>query len=215
MSASLDPTPRTQVKRLPTRGHFDRGVVNAILDEGIVCHVGFVHEGSPVVIPTGYGRRGDTLLLHGSAASRMFRTLASGAEICVTVTLVDGLVLAKSAFHHSMNYRSVVIFAKARSLDGPEEKRDALRVFTEHVLPGRWATTRPPNGQELKATLVVALPIEEASAKIRTGPPMDDEEDLSWPVWAGVLPLRVRADDPVPAGGSEAVAEGWTRRSLC
>lgn len=208
------PTERTQVRRLPKRGTFDRGVIHSILDAGFVCHLGFIHEGSPVVLPTGYGRSGDTLYLHGSSASRMFKAAASGIEICATVTIVDGLVLARSAFHHSMNYRSVAVFGRARPVEAREEKLEALRLFTEHVLPGRWAKVRQPNDLELKATLVLALPLEEVSAKVRTGPPLDDVEDLSWPVWAGVLPLRLRADDPVPPEGSTGVAAAWSQRRL-
>jgi hypothetical protein len=151
-----------------------------------------------VVIPTGYGRQGDTLYIHGSPASRMFRALGKGADVCITVTLVDGLVLARSAFHHSMNYRSVVIFGKATVLEDPAAKREALHVFTEHVAPGRWQEVRQPSDKELQATTVLALPLEEVSAKVRTGPPLDDEEDYTWPVWAGVLPLDLEPSAPLP-----------------
>ena len=192
------PTQRTQVHRLPKRGVYDREVVYRILDEGLVCHVGFVADGKPVVIPTGYGRAGDTLYVHGSPASRMFRALGQGADVCITVTLVDGLVLARSAFHHSMNYRSVVVFGKATVLEDPAAKREALRVFTEHVAPGRWQEVRQPSENELKATTVLSLPLDEVSAKVRTGPPLDDEEDYSWPVWAGVLPLEFMPSAPLP-----------------
>jgi len=192
------PTERTQVHRLPKRGVYDREAVYRILDEGLVCHIGFVAEGKPVVIPTGYGRRDDMLYIHGSPASRMFRAMAKGAEVCVTVTLVDGVVLARSAFHHSMNYRSVVIFGKATLLEDDAAKREALRVFTEHVAPGRWAEVRQPSEKELRATTVLAIPLEEVSAKVRIGPPLDDEEDYAFPVWAGVLPLDLIPQAPVP-----------------
>lgn len=193
----LQPTPRTTIKRLPQRGEYDRERVYEILDEGLVCHVGFVQDGQPFVIPTGYGRLDDTLYLHGSKASRMMKTLGRGCEVCVTVTLLDGLVLARSAFHHSMNYRSVVIFGNARPVEERAEKLAALHAFTEHIMRGRWAESRPPSQNELNATLVLALPLTEASAKIRTGPPLDDEEDYSLPVWAGVLPLRLATSEAV------------------
>ena len=192
------PTERTQVHRLPKRGTYDRETVYRILDEGLVCHIGFVAGGKPVVIPTGYGRRGDTLFIHGSPASRMFRALGQGADVCVTVTLVDGLVLARSAFHHSMNYRSVVIFGKATVVEDPAAKREALRVFTEHVAPGRWQEVRQPTEKELRATEVLSLPLDEVSAKVRTGPPLDDEEDYALPVWAGVVPLELTFRPPLP-----------------
>jgi len=192
------PTERTQVHRLPKRGVYDREAVYRILDEGLVCHIGFVAEGKPAVIPTGYGRKDDMLYIHGSPASRMFRAMAKGAEVCVTVTLVDGVVLARSAFHHSMNYRSVVIFGKATLLEDDAAKREALRVFTEHVAPGRWAEVRQPSEKELHATTVLAIPLEEVSAKVRIGPPLDDEEDYAFPVWAGVLPLDLIPQAPVP-----------------
>ena len=192
------PTERTQVRRLAKRAVYDRGTVYQILDEGLVCHVGFVADGQPVVIPTGYGRCGDTLYIHGSVGSRMLRNLAQGAEVCVTVTLLDGLVLARSAFHHSMNYRSVVILGTARIVEDEAAKRDALRALTEHIAPGRWPEVRPPSENELKVTSVLAIPLEEVSAKVRTGPPLDDEEDYALPVWAGVLPLKLRPEQPVP-----------------
>jgi nitroimidazol reductase NimA-like FMN-containing flavoprotein (pyridoxamine 5'-phosphate oxidase superfamily) len=192
------PTERTTLKRLPKRGAFDRETVYAILDEGFVCHVGFVVEGEPFVIPTAYGRAGDELFVHGARASRMLKALGEGTPVCVTVTLVDGLVMARSAFHHSMNYRSVVVFGRARVVESVEEKLAALRAFTEHVAPARWDEVREPNRQELNATLVLALKLDEASAKIRTGPPVDDEEDYALPVWAGVLPLTLSAGEAVP-----------------
>ena len=192
------PTERTRLKRLPARGSYEREVVNRILDEGLVCHVGFVADGGPVVIPTGYGRDGDTLYVHGSAASRMLRTLAGGVRVCVTVTLLDGLVLARSVFHHSMNYRSVVVFGTASVVEDASEKAAALRAITEHIAPGRWAESREPDEGELRKTLVLKVPLAEASAKIRTGPPIDDEPDYGLPVWAGEIPLTLTAGAPVP-----------------
>ena len=193
-------TEKTTLRRLPKRGIFDRPTVYSILDEGLFCHIGFQSMGQTFVIPTGYGRSGDTLYIHGSAASRMFRTLAGEVDICVTVSILDGLVLARSAFHHSVNYRSVMIFGKARILEGAAEKTEALRAFTEHVAPGRWADVRTPNERELKATLVLAIALDEVSAKMRTGGPIDDDEDMSIPAWAGVLPIRMTTGEPIPDG---------------
>jgi len=192
------PTKRTQVMRLPKRGDYSDVTIHGILDAGFLCHVGFVIDGQPVVIPTSYGRSGDTLYVHGSTASRMLRTMASGLEVCVTVTLVDGLVLARSAFHHSMNYRSVVLFGTATLVEAAGEKTAALRAISEQIVPGRWDDVRWPTEQELKATKVLALPISEASAKVRTGPPLDDEEDYAMKVWAGILPFRVQPHVPLP-----------------
>jgi uncharacterized protein len=191
-------TERTQVKRLPKRGHYDEATVFDILDKGFVCHVGFSVEGQPYVIPTNYGRSGHTLYLHGSAASRMLRTLSEGIPVCVTVTHVDGLVLARSAFHHSVNYRSVVILGTAKLVEDPAEKNEALRIFTDHVMKGRWDDVRQPTEQELKATTVLSLPLEEVSAKVRTGGPNDDAEDYDLTVWAGVLPLQTVVKAPEP-----------------
>ena len=190
-------TERTTVRRLAKRGNYDREIVESILDEALICHVGFVVDGSPVVIPTIHTRVGETLYFHGSAASRMLRTLRDGVEACVTVTLLDGLVLARSAFHHSMNYRSAVILGMAREVTDRDEKLRALDALVEHVCRGRSAEVRAPNEIELKQTLVLALPITEASAKIRTGPPIDDEEDYAMGVWAGVLPLKLVPQQPV------------------
>jgi nitroimidazol reductase NimA-like FMN-containing flavoprotein (pyridoxamine 5'-phosphate oxidase superfamily) len=190
-------TERTKLKRLPKRGSYDRETVYGILDEGFICHVGFAPEGQPFVIPTGYARDGDTLYIHGSAASRMLRTLSTGVDVCVTVTIVDGLVLARSAFHHSMNYRSVVIFGRGTLIEDREEKMAALLALSEHIVRGRWADVREPTEQEMKATTVLSLPLVEASAKIRTGPPLDDEEDYGMDVWAGVIPLRLVAGEPI------------------
>lgn len=190
-------TKRTQVKRVPKRGHYDQETVYSILDAGLICHVGFAMEGQPFVIPTAYGRLDNRLFIHGSPVSRMLTSLQQGIGVCVTVTLLDGLVLARSAMHHSMNYRSVVLFGTAELVSEQEEKVKALYAFTEHVMQGRWAETREPNEQELNATTVLALPIKEASAKIRTGPPVDDAADYDLPHWAGVIPLRVQAGKPV------------------
>ncbi len=194
----LQRTPRTTLKRLPKRGSHDREVVNQILDEGFICQVGFVSEGQPIVIPTGYARVDDKLVIHGSQASRMLRNVGMGIQVCVTITLIDGLVLARSAFHHSMNYRSVVIFGNASVVEDREEKIAALLALSEHMIPGRWKDVREPNEAELQQTTVLSLPITEASAKIRTGPPLDDEEDYAMRVWAGVIPLRMVADESIP-----------------
>ena len=192
------PTDRTQVKRLPKRGNYDRDTVYKILDSGIVCHVGFSVDGQPYVIPTNYGRAGEILYIHGSAASRMLRTLSEGIPMCVTVTHLDGLVLARSAFHHSVNYRSVVILGTAKLVEHPAEKMEALRIFTEQVMKGRWDDIRQPNEQELKGTTVLSIGLEEVSAKIRTGGPIDDEADYALPVWAGVVPLQTIVKTPEP-----------------
>jgi len=194
------PTARTRVVREPQRAVYDREAMYRILDEGFICHVGFAVEGQPFVIPTSYGRKDANLYIHGSAASRMLRQMKDGLRVCVTVTLLDGLVLARSVFNHSMNYRSVVILGNAELVDDPEEKLAALRVLSEHILPGRWDDARQPNERELKATSVLRLAIEEFSAKVRSGPPIDDEEDYSFPTWAGVLPFEMvvgkAIDDP-------------------
>ncbi len=193
---TITATEKTTLKRLPQRGSFERDTVNAILDAAFLCHIGFVVDGQPFVIPTSYARVNDELFIHGSAASRMLRNLSEGIPVCVTVTLVDGLVLARSAFHHSINYRSVVVFGTAQLVTDEQAKYDALKAFTEHIIPGRWPEIREPNAQELKGTTVLALPLQEASAKIRTGPPKDDDEDMTITVWAGVLPLTVTAGEP-------------------
>jgi uncharacterized protein len=192
------PTDRTRVRRTPQRGAYERDTIEAILDETLISHVGFVHDAHPVVIPTLHARLGDRLYLHGSAASRMLRTLLRGVPVCVTATLVDGLVLARSAFHHSVNYRSVVVFGEATAVEPEEERLKALELFTEKLVPGRWAEVRPPTRQELKGTKVLSLPLDEASAKLRSGPPIDDEEDYEMPVWAGVLPLGTEVAEPQP-----------------
>lgn len=197
MPATFEPTDRTRVVREANRGVYDRDSIYTILDEGLVCHVGFVIDGQPYVIPTLYARVGDAIYFHGSAASRMLRTLSDGVAVCVTVTHADGLVLARSVFNHSMNYRSVVALGRAALVDDPAEKREALHAFTEKILPGRWNDARQPNEQELKATSILRLPLVEVSAKTRTGPPLDDPDDYAVSVWAGVIPLRLVADAPV------------------
>ena len=197
MAESYAPTPRTRVTREPERAVYDRAAAYQILDEGFICHVGFVMDNQPFVIPTGYGRSGDNLYIHGSAASRMLRNLDQGIAVCVTVTLLDGLVLARSIFNHSMNYRSVVVLGNAVAVEDPTEKLQALRALSEHILPGRWDEARQPNERELKATLVMRLPITEFSAKVRIGPPIDNEEDYSFPTWAGVVPLQMVAGSPI------------------
>ena len=193
----LPRTERTTLRRLPKRGSFDREVLNAILDEGFVCHVGFIAEDKPVVIPTGYARVDDKLIIHGSRASRMLCALGKEIDVCVTVTLIDGLVLARSAFHHSMNYRSVVVFGRASTIETRTEKLAALRALSEHMIPGRWDEVRQPNEAELRQTTVLSVPLREASAKIRSGPPIDDDEDYNLPIWAGVIPLQLVTERPI------------------
>lgn len=195
---SQPPSQRAAVKRKPQRGVYDRAAINAILDEGLICHVGFSAGGQTFVLPTIHVRVGDKVYLHGSPASRLLQALAEGAEACLTVTLVDGLVLARSAMHHSMNYRSVVLFGTASVVEDRAEKWNVLHALTEHLIPGRWADVRVPTEQELRQTLVLAIPIQEASAKVRSGPPVDDEPDYDLLAWAGVIPLRLAASDPAP-----------------
>jgi len=191
------PTERTRVVREPQRGVYDREAIYKILDEGIVCHLGFSVEGQTYVIPTLYARVGDAIYFHGSAASRMLRTASQGINICVTVTLTDGIVLARSIFNHSMNYRSVVAVGMATPVDAPQQKLEALRAFSEKLVPGRWKDVRGPNEQELKATNILRLPLTEISGKVRSGPPLDDDADYALPVWAGVIPLHTVAGAPV------------------
>ena len=197
MSQPYTPTPRTRLVREADRAVYDREAAYRILDEGFLCHVGFVVDGQPFVIPTSYGRKGDSLYIHGSAASRMLRQMKEGVPVCITVTLLDGLVLARSIFNHSMNYRSAVVLGKAMLVDDPVEKIEALRLLSEHIIPGRWADSRQPNERELKATSVLRVPIEEFSAKVRSGPPIDDEDDYSFPTWAGVVPLTIVSEPPI------------------
>jgi nitroimidazol reductase NimA-like FMN-containing flavoprotein (pyridoxamine 5'-phosphate oxidase superfamily) len=219
MSQPQIPTPRTRVVREAHRGVYDRETVYRILDEGFLCHVGFVVDGQPFVIPTSYGRKDANLYIHGSTASRMLRQMKEGVPVCVTVTLLDGLVLARSVFNHSMNYRSVVVLGKATLVDDPEEKLAALRVLSEHILPGRWDDARQPNERELKQTTVLRVPVEEFSAKVRTGPPIDDPEDMSFPTWAGVIPLEMKSGTPIsdpqldPAREAPAYAKHYSRGS--
>jgi uncharacterized protein len=198
--SSYTPTARTKVRRLSKRAVYDEAHVHAILDEGFLCHVGFTQAGQPFVIPTLYARVGKTIYLHGSGASRMLKTLAQGVDVCVTVTLVDGFVLARSAFHHSMNYRSVTILGRARQVTELEERLQALQAITDHVVPQRWAEVRGPSELEMRQTVVLALALEEVAAKVRGGPPVDDEEDYSLPVWAGVVPIQTRLGEPVADG---------------
>lgn len=193
------PSVRTKLKRRAQRGRYDRATLYAILDEGLVCHVGFAQEGYVTVLPTAYARHGDSLYVHGSTANRMFRAMRDGAEACVTVTLLDGLVFARSAFHQSMNYRCVVLYGRAREVSEQSEKLEAMRWLLEHVAPGRWADVRLPSPQELEQTLILEFPIEEASVKVRTGPPIDDAEDLCVPCWAGEIPLHLVAGRPAAA----------------
>lgn len=197
---TISPTPRTTVKRLPDRGSYEQELIESILDEAPICHVGFVVDGAPFVIPTIHARIGDTLYLHGSPASRMLRHMQTGAVVCVTATLVDALVLARSAFHHSMNYRSAVVIGPARLVDDPVEKMHGFRAIVEHVAPGRWAHVRQPNADEMRKTTLVAVAISEASAKVRSGPVGDDPEDMDLGIWAGLLPLRTVAGAPEPDG---------------
>ncbi len=193
----LPPSDRATVKRLAQRGAYDAVTIHAILDQGLVCHVAFLVDGQPCVIPTLYVRLGDRIYLHGSPASRMLRALQEGMTISVAVTLVDGLVLARSAFHHSMNYRSVVLYGIPSVVEDPARKAEILRGLSDHVIPGRWEVVREPSEQELRRTLVVSISIDEASAKIRTGPPIDDEADYELPIWAGVVPLTLVAGTPI------------------
>lgn len=197
-TSAFPPTERTRVRRLPARATYDREEVYAILDAGIVCQLGFVEQGRPIVIPTAYARRGDEILIHGSSKSRTLIACANGAEVCLNVTLIDGLVLARSAFHHSVNYRSVVVFGRAEVIEDEADKLEALEAFLERLLPGRWREVRVPSEAELRATLVLRLKLNEVVAKRRSGPPLDDEADYQLPVWAGVLPLAPSWEAPVP-----------------
>jgi len=204
VTETIPPTERTRVVREAHRGAYDRETIYKILDEAYVCHVGFATDGQPFVIPTLFGRVGDAVYFHGSAASRMLRNVSEGISVCVTVTLTDGFVLARSVFNHSMNYRSVVALGKAVLVDAPEEKLEALRAFTEKIIPGRWNDARQPNEKELKATSILRLPLTEVSAKIRSGPVEDDAADYALPVWAGVIPMVTQWGEPIPAPGLAA-----------
>jgi nitroimidazol reductase NimA-like FMN-containing flavoprotein (pyridoxamine 5'-phosphate oxidase superfamily) len=199
------PTERTTLKRLPDRGRHDLDTIGEILDHALICHLGFVVDGQPFVIPTICARLGDTVYVHGSPASRMLRTLKQGVDVCLTVSVIDGLVVARSSFHHSLNYRSVVVLGRARPVEDPAEKRRAVEAITNHVLPGRYAEAREPNDKELRGTSVLALPLDEASAKVRTGPPGDEPDDYALPIWAGLVPITTTygapvADPPLPDG---------------
>jgi uncharacterized protein len=202
-------TARTKVRRHPERGAYDRDTIDAILDEALICHLGFVVDGQPYVIPTIHARDGDMLYIHGSPGSRMLRTVKEGVDVCVTATLLDGLVLARSVYHHSMNYRSAVVLGRAREITDPDEKLRAMECVVEHVVRGRWADARQPNEGELKATTILALSLDEASAKIRTGPPLDDEDDLAFPTWAGVVPLRLEPGTPIPDENVDTPPPGY------
>jgi uncharacterized protein len=199
------PSPRTRVRRMPARGDYERARIESILDEGLVAHLGFAVDGQPYVVPTLHARVGEQVYFHGSSASRTVRALASGIQMCLTVTLLDGLVLARSAVHHSVNYRSVVVLGQARAIEEPAEKMGAIEAFTERLIPGRWDEVRGPTAKELKAIQVLALPLDEASAKLRVGPPVDDEEDYALEAWAGVIPLSTIAGAPTP---DERLSEG-------
>jgi uncharacterized protein len=202
--ASTVPSARTNVKRHPERGAYDRATIDAILDEALICHLGFVVDGQPFVIPTIHARDGDVLYVHGSPGSRMLRNAKQGLDICVTATLLDGLVLARSVYNHSMNYRSVVVLGRAHEVTDREKKLQAMHRVVEHIVPGRWQDARQPNEGEIKGTTILAMSLEEASAKVRTGPPTDDEADLDLAVWAGVIPLALQASAPVADEGATA-----------
>src|SRR5262245_35321649 len=204
MPSVTAPTERTRVRRKAERGHYDRATVDAILDEALLCHVGFAVDGRPWVVPTAFARVGDHVYVHGATGNFALRSLAAGAEACITVTLLDGLVLSRTAFHHSMNYRSVMLFGMAEAVRDEDDKRAAVMAILEHLIPGRTGGTRAPTAEELRATLVVRLPIDEGSAKIRTGPPLDDDVDLELEHWAGVLPLTLTPGEPIPDAGTRA-----------
>jgi uncharacterized protein len=196
--SNFTPTERTRIRRKPERGSYDRELIHSILDEAFVCHVAFIVDGLPFLVPTNYVRVGDKLFLHGSTASRLMKTLASGAPFCLSVTLLDGIVCAPSATGHSVNYRSVVVMGKAEPVEGQTAKRAAMRDFVEYVIRGRWATVRPPTEQELKGTMVLAVPLVEASANVRTGFAVNDDEDYATPTWTGVIPMKWSSQEPVP-----------------
>ena len=193
------PSDRTEVRRLPERAVYDRETIHAIVDEALICHVGFLADASPVVIPTIHARIDDTLYFHGSPASRMLRGMKKGMEVSIAITLLDGLVVARTPFHQSLNYRSVIVFGEARLVDDPDEKQLALKAVTDHVTPGRWEDSRPPSEKEIAGTLVLAVPLDEVSAKVRIGPPVDDEDDIGLPYWAGVVPLSIVPGAPIPS----------------
>lgn len=193
------PSDRTEVRRLPERAVYDRETIHAIVDEALICHVGFLADASPVVIPTIHARIDDTLYFHGSPASRMLRGMKNGMEVSIAITLLDGLVVARTPFHQSLNYRSVIVFGEARLVDDPDEKQLALKAVTDHMTPGRWEDSRPPSEKEIAGTLVLAVPLDEVSAKVRIGPPVDEEDDIGLPYWAGVVPLSIVPGAPIPS----------------
>jgi len=210
MTNAFAPSGRSAVKRLPKRGHYDRATVYAILDAGFICHVGYAIGGQPYVTPTAYWREGNAVYWHGSSASRMLRTLETGADCCLSVTHLDGLVLARSAFHHSLNYRSVMLFGKAHKIEDAAEKLAKLKAFVERLYPGRWEELRPVNAAELKVTTVLGMHVDEASAKVRSGGPVDDEADYAQPTWAGVIPVHSMTGVPV---GDDALVKGVKMRT--
>lgn len=211
MSEPFPKTPRNRVKRHPERGRYNPSEIYPIVDEALICHVGFVHDQQPVVIPTLHARQGDTILLHGARGSRLLRHVEAGGDVCITITLVDGIVLARSVFNHSINYRSAVIFGRGAPIDDEQARLEALAAFTERLIPGRWADARLPTAVELRQTSIVAVPIESASAKIRSGPPKDDADDLDLPVWAGVVPLYQASGPPIadPSLRADVVVPGY------
>jgi uncharacterized protein len=190
-------SPKNKIKRKPDRGHYDKETVHQILDEGLICHVGLIQDNSPIVIPMNYARQGDQILLHGAPGSRLLQSIKNGAEVCITVTLIDDLVLARSVLHHSMNYRSVVFFGRGTLVEEYNQKKEAFKTIVDHIIPGRWDDARQPSDKEIKQTYVVAVPINEASAKIRSGPVIDEEDDYALSVWAGLLPLGFNPAEPV------------------
>ena len=194
---NFDKTHLNRVRRMSERGHYDASTIYPIIDEALICHVGFIEDGRPFVIPTIHARIGDAIVIHGAKASRLLKHAGAGNELCVTVTILDGLVMARSVFHHSMNYRSVVLFGKGELIDDPDARLQAMTAVTEHIMPGRWADARGPNELELSATTIVRMPIEMASAKVRTGPPGDDDEDYGLDVWAGVIPIHQHIGQPL------------------
>lgn len=207
---------RSKINRLPSRGYYDKETINQIIDEALYCHVSFAYNNQPYIIPTIHARMNDSIVLHGAKGSRMLKHIAEGNEICIAITLMDGLVLARSFFHHSMNYRSVVIFGKGKLLENKVKKLEALKAITEHLIPGRWEDARKPNEKELNATTVVSIDIDEVSAKIRTGPPIDDEKDYKLPVWAGVIPILQKFDSPEndPKLNGEIVLPNYIREKI-
>ena len=213
-SATFDKTTLNRVRRMPERGHYDADTIYPIIDAALICHLGFVEDGRPFVIPTMHARMGDALVLHGAKASRLLKHAAAGNDLCVTITILDGLVMARSVFHHAMNYRSAVLFGKGELIDDPADRMHAFEVLTEHIMPGRWADARLPNDQELSATTLVRMPINIASAKVRTGPPVDDDDDYVLDIWAGVVPIRQQMSTPLadPKRTHDVAVPGYVQR---